>query len=113
MKVKFLYEGMFLVSVFISAVSQVILKKSTAGKYNSRIQEYLNRNVIFAYGLFFASSIMTALAYKYVPLSRGQMLEAVGYVYVTVLSIIFLKERLQKREILGMVCIITGIVLSV
>lgn len=109
---KIFYEGVFHASVFISAVSQILLKKSTGRKYSSRMREYLNLYVIAAYGLFFVSSIVTALAYQYVPLSRGQMLEAGGYIYVTVLGILFLKESLQKKEVLGMVCIIAGIVLS-
>ena len=42
------YCGAILIGVFISCVSQVILKKSSKIHYNSWIREYLNVRVISA-----------------------------------------------------------------
>ena len=47
------YALIVLLGVFISAISQVMLKKSAVKKYDSRIKEYLNPLVIFAYFIFF------------------------------------------------------------
>lgn len=105
------YIAIFLFSVFISSASQIILKKSASQEKKSLLQEYLNVKVIMAYGLFFLSSLITVLAYKYVPLSMGPVLEASGYIFVTILGGAFLKERVGKRKILGLCCIIFGIVL--
>ena len=58
-----------LVSVLISAVSQIMLKKAADRKYENRLREYLNPLVIAAYGLFFISTILTMLALRYVPLA--------------------------------------------
>lgn len=104
-------EVLFFISVFLSAVSQVILKKSAVKSYKSRSREYLNRYTAGAYGLFFISSVLTAAAYRFVPLSRGQILEAGGYIYVSFLSAVCLKEHLKKREILGIACIMAGILI--
>ncbi len=101
---------MFLFSVFISSCSQVILKKSAQVKYDSWIKEYLNVRVISAYTIFFISSFLTMYAYKYVPLSMGPMLEACGYIFVTVLGVWVLKESVKKKKIAGMALIIAGIV---
>lgn len=106
------YIGLFLFSVFISSVSQIILKSSTKKEYKTVIEEYLNPKVIFAYGIFFASSLLTVFAYKYVPLSLGPVLEASGYIYVAILGYLFLKEKLTKRKILGLAIILLGIVIS-
>lgn len=111
MEHEFLSEVIFEISVVLSSVSQVLLKKSSAKSYRSRGREYLNPYTLCAYGLFFLSSIMTAVAYKYVPLSKGQILEAGGYVYVSGFSVIFLKEHLKKQEILGILCIMAGIII--
>ena len=106
-----LYIIIFLCSVFISAVSQIILKTSANRKYESRLQEYLNPRVIIAYGIFFLSSLMTILAYRGVPLSMGPVLEASGYVWVAVLGRLTLKEEINRRKLIGMIVIICGIVI--
>ena len=106
------YYGIFLFSVFISSVSQIILKKSANIKYENPIREYLNIRVIVAYSIFLLSSFVTIYAYKFVPLSIGPVLELAGYIFVTVLGYIFLKERVGKKKLLGLACILCGIVVS-
>ena len=106
------YYGIFLFSVFISSVSQIILKKSANIKYENPIREYLNIRVIVAYSIFLLSSFVTIYAYKFVPLSIGPVLESAGYIFVTVLGYIFLKERVGKKKLLGLECILCGIVVS-
>ena len=106
------YYGIFLFSVFISSVSQIILKKSANIKYENPIREYLNIRVIVAYSIFRLSRFVTIYAYKFVPLSIGPVLESAGYIFVTVLGYIFLKERVGKKKLLGLACILCGIVVS-
>jgi drug/metabolite transporter (DMT)-like permease len=90
-------------------VSQVILKKSSERKYASVISEYLNFRVIFAYGLFFVSTLLTMYAYKGVPLSFGVLLEAMGYIYIPILCYFFLNEKISRLKIVGSIFIILGI----
>ena len=105
------YSCILLFSVLISAISQVMLKKSALKKYESRIKEYLNPLVIFSYGLFFLCTFISMYSLKVVPLSMAPVLEATSYIYVGVLSYIFLGEKMNKRQILGMALIIIGIVI--
>ena len=58
------YYGIFLFSVFISSVSQIILKKSANIKYENPIREYLNIRVIVPYSIFLLSSFLTIYAYN-------------------------------------------------
>lgn len=111
MQINKIYVLFFLLSVFISSVSQIILKKSASIQYENKIKEYLNPRVICAYGLFFGSSLMTVLAYKEVPLSMGPILEATGYIWISILSAAFLQEKIRKEKIIGMAVIICGIVI--
>lgn len=104
------YIIIFILSVFISSVSQIILKTSADKQYDSIIQEYINPKVIIAYGMFFLSSLITILAYKGVPLSMGPILEATGYIWVAILGRLVLKEEISKMKMTGVVLIIIGIV---
>lgn len=103
------YILMFLFSVFISSVSQIILKTSAGKKYDNPLQEYLNPKVIIAYGIFFVSSLCTILAYRFVPYSLGPILEASGYIFVSVLGYFVLHEKIGKRKMIGLIIILLGI----
>ncbi len=105
------YALILLFGVFISAVSQVMLKKSANKKYDSRIKEYLNPLVIFAYLIFFMATLLSIVAYKGIPLSMGPVLEATSYIYVTVFGVKIFKEKLGKKKIIALLLIITGIMI--
>lgn len=100
-----------LISVFISSVSQILLKKAANRKYENPLQEYLNPLVIVAYCMFGCSVIMTMLGLKYVPLSMSPILESTAYIYVSVMGYFFLKERFTKRKVLGILLILLGVII--
>ena len=104
-----MYILLFLFSVLISSVSQIILKKSANVQHESMIKEYLNVRVISAYALFFLSSLLTLFAYRGVPLSMGPVLETTGYIWVTLLGLFWLKERVNAKKWLGLGLIVIGI----
>ena len=110
MKIDILYLCIFLFSVFISSISQIILKKSADKQHAGVLKEYLNFHVIIAYGLFFCSSFIAMLSYKKIPLSLGAALEATGYIWVTILGLLLLKEKVSKRKWIGLSLIICGII---
>lgn len=104
------YIIIFVASVFISSVSQTILKTSANESHENSWSEYLNFKVLIAYFLFFLSSFVTILAYRKIPLSLGPVLEASGYVFVSILGVIFLKEKIGKKKLIGLAAILLGIV---
>ena len=93
----------YIFSVFISSVSQILL---------SRIREYLNPRVIIAYGIFFIATFVTIIAYKGIPLSLGPILETTGYLWVSLLGYFILKEKISRRKIIGLIVVVAGIVVS-
>lgn len=105
-----IYSLIMVGSTLISSFSQIMLKKSAQKTYPSRIKEYLNPLVITAYGLFFGCTLLSMYALKVVPLSMSPILEASGYIFVAVLSFVFFKEKLTKKQLIGMCLIIGGIV---
>ena len=68
--------------------------------------------VIGAYICFLGASLLTTVAYRGVPLSLGPVLEATSYIYIVLLSRIFLKEKITKKKILGNILIILGVLIS-
>lgn len=104
-----MYIILFVFSVFISSISQTMLKSSANKEHSSGWKEYLNPVVIIAYMLFLFSTILTTLSYKNVPLSMGGIIEASGYFFVAILGYFFLKEKLSKRKIFGLCVILFGI----
>lgn len=104
------YSGVLLLSVLISAISQVMLKKSALKTYDSPVQEYLNPLVIFAYVLFVGTTLLSVIAYRGIPLSLGPVLESTAYVYVTIFGVLIFKERMTRGKFCALALIIAGIV---
>ena len=111
MNSKIIFSLIYLSGVFISAIAQIILKKSAGKEYESKIREYLNPYVIIAYAIFFGATFCTIYAYKGVPLSFGPILAASEYVFVAVLSKLFLKENINLKKFIGLSVIIAGIII--
>lgn len=95
----------------VSSISQVILKKSANKSHENLKKEYLNIRVVGAYGLFFLATLITITAYRGLPLSLGLALESTGYVFVSILSYLFLKEKMNKIQILGIFLIVGGVII--
>ena len=101
-----------ILSVAIASISQIILKKSTFKEYKSVIREYLNPYVIIGYGLMVVSTILTILAFKIgLDYKSSPIIESVGYIFVMILSRIFLSEKITKKKILGNAVILLGIII--
>ena len=68
------YACFFLLGVLISAISQVLLKKSAMKNHDSTAGEYFNPFVILAYVLFAGATLLSVIAYQRIPLSMGAVL---------------------------------------
>lgn len=99
-----------LISSFIVALSQCILKISANKKHDNVIKEYMNTRVIFGYGLFTLSLLLNIVAYQGIPYKLGPIIASSSYVFIMILSGIILKEKITKRKILGNVLILIGII---
>lgn len=106
------YYVLLLSGVFVSAISQVMLKKSAMKNYASSIKEYLNPVVMIAYFLFFITTFLSVMAYKKIPLSMGPVIEATSYIYVTVFGIKIFHEKFNVKKGIALALIITGVIIS-
>ncbi len=94
---------------FLSALSQILLKKSASQNYSSFLKEYLNWRVLTAYLIFFGVLLLNTYAYTKVELKYGSVIDAFTYVFVLLLSVVILHEKVSKKQILGNLLIIAGI----
>lgn len=111
MSTKILFALIYIAGVFVSAIAQILLKKSAGKTYESKIREYLNPYVIISYAIFFGATFCTIYAYKEVPLSLGPILAASEYIFVAVLSRLILKEKINLKKFIGLSVIVAGIVI--
>jgi len=102
---------MALTAVFISALSQLFLKKKANNSTDKNIfQKVFNVPVIVSYGIFFAATLLNTFAYKRLPLKYANLFDATGFVWITLISVIFLKEKITKKKIISLGLIIAGVV---
>ena len=101
------------VAVFISSISQLLLKKSANKDYDSFIRNYLNLRVICAYGIIFIAVLIDLFAFKYVPVSFVPVIESSSYFFILILSRLFLHEKLTLKQIIGISIIMLGVFLYV
>lgn len=104
-----IYASIMLIGVFISSLAQILLKQEADKEHKSIICEYFNPRVIIAYIIFFVAMFLSIYAYKVVPLSFGAILEATGYIYVTIFGVVIFKEKLNIKKILALCLILVGI----
>lgn len=105
------YLILYLLGVFFSSLSQVLLKKAALQKHSSKLHEYLNWRVIVAYGIFFGCTLLTVLSYKGLPMNIGPVLETTGYIYVTIWGAFFFHEKITKEKVAALLVIIFGILI--
>lgn len=99
-----------IIALLISSFSQILLKKSAQKTYSSIIREYVNFYVICGYGMMFLSMFLTIFSYSGLDFTNVQIVEALGYVVVLILSYFFFKEKITKRKLIGMIFILGGII---
>lgn len=100
---------MVMFSGLCAACSQILLKTSSMRKHRHPVFEFINWRVLTSYGILFLTTMinmyaMRYVAYKYVPVTG-----TISYAFVILLSSIFLKERIGRNKLLGMIFILGGI----
>ena len=106
----YIFSAVMVFGVFLAGCSQILLKTAAKRTYDNKLLEYLNARVVIAYALFFVSAALGMYVLRYIPLSLTSILAASNYIFVPVLSRLYLGEKLSLKQLLGIVLIITGVV---
>lgn len=105
------YFAIAIISGILSSFSQILLKKSAEKKKSSIVGEYLNLYVIAGYAITVTCMFLMVIAYRGIPFKYGAVLESLVYLYIMILSRLFLKEKLTKKKIAGNVIIVIGVII--
>ncbi len=104
-----IYFGIYVCSVMLASISQILLKKSALKEYGGFLKEYLNPYVIGGYGLTGISMLLTIFAFRGMEYKNGPIIESFGFVLVMLFGLYIFKEKFTKKKFLGTVFILLGI----
>lgn len=104
-----LFYVLMLVSAFITAVSQIMLKVSANKKHRHFIFEYLNPYVMLSYAGYVLVLVINVIIYTKIDYRFGVVINSLSTVLIMVLSKLILKETMTKKKLIGNALIILGI----
>lgn len=102
-----------LIAVLLTGISQIILKKGAQKAIHARslLASYLNWYSLLAYALFVLVTLLSLFAMKRVQVKEMVIFLPLTYLMVPLMSRLFLHERLNKKQWLGIALVIAGIIL--
>lgn len=99
-----------ILGMFACSCSQILLKRSAKQEHKNWLMSMLNWRVILAYSIFFGSLMINSAAMRQgMNLKELPTLEASSYIFVPLLSCLFLREKIGWREAGAMLLIVMGI----
>ena len=99
-------------NVFLSSISQMLLKKGADNNHTSIVTEYLNPWVVGGYAILGCTLLINVFALsKGVKLKELSIMESLSYFFVPILSMLLFKEKLSSRKIASIFLIIIGIII--
>ena len=105
------YILIMIAGAFLTAVSQLLLKQSANREHKNFLAEYLNWRVILSYAIFFGVLLANTYAYTKVDMKYGSIIDTLAYVFVFLLSVFLLKEKVSRKKLFGNFLIILGILI--
>ena len=99
-----------LASAFLAALSQILLKLSANKKYKNKLYEILNPLVLSGYVILLCTMFMNIIAYRGLDYKIGPILNSTTYIFVILLSLMILKEKIAKNKFMEIMLIILGLI---
>lgn len=97
-------------ATFIGAFGSLYLKKGSKQLHRHNvIMQFLNKNLMIGVFLFVLSSIFYIGAMRYGDLSILYPVTSLSYVWISLLSVKFLGERMNRYKWMGIAMIILGV----
>ncbi len=107
-----IFVFLYLFSVFISSIAHVLLKKGSASNLGfSRTKRILV--TLSSYSVFVVSVLITTIALRGVEYKFTVVLESFSFIFIIILSKIYLKESITIKKLIGNSLIILGIIIFI
>ena len=99
-----------ILSVFLAACAQMLLKQGARQQYDTWWRQYINGWVIGGYAIMLGTMLMNIFAMsRGVEVKEVSIIESMSYLFVPILSFVIFKERLTWRRVGAIGVIIIGI----
>lgn len=105
------YYAIIYLAVFLAAAGQILLKQGSGRGGLDLMILRLNRRVALGLGAMAMSMLLNVRALSVVPLRDMAFILPTVYILVPLFAHFFLRERLNRRTIIGTVIIIAGVIL--
>ena len=106
-----MYHLLVILSVFLAACAQMLLKQGARQQYVTWCRQYINGWVIGGYAIMFGTMVMNIFAMsRGVQIKELSILESMSYLFVPALSFFIFKEKLTWRKMFAIAIIITGVI---
>ena len=99
---------LILAMTLMGAIASIFLKRASSSE--NFIKMLMNMNLYVGGGLYVASALLNIVVLRYLNYSVVLPLTSVTYIWTMVLSYMVLKEKISKKKIMGVICIIIGAV---
>ena len=99
---------LILAMTLMGAIASIFLKRASSSE--NFIKMLMNMNLYMGGGLYVASALLNIVVLRYLNYSVVLPLTSVTYIWTMVLSYMVLKEKISKKKIIGVICIIIGAV---
>lgn len=107
---KWIYITILIAGCFVSAFSQVLLKKASTKEYSKPIFQYLNWRVILGYSLFAGIVCLNIFLLKYISMPvQSCVCESLPLVLSFIFGKIFFKEKISFGMAAGAILILAGL----
>ena len=104
-----MFYAVAVIATIFASIGHICFKKfALKGKIMS-LAMLMNRHLVVGTILFGSSVILSIIALKFIDFSAFYSFTALNYLFISVLSKIYLKERIDKKKIIGNLIIIVGI----
>lgn len=103
-----IYVVLLLCMTFMGAAASIFFKKASGS--GGLLQMLTNWNLYIGGGLYLAAAVMNILVLRHMNYSVVLPLTSITYIWTMVLTYLVLKEKITKRKMAGVACIILGAV---
>lgn len=107
-----MYYILVILSVFVAACAQMLLKQGARQNYLGFWRQYLNPWVIGGYTIMTCSLILNIFCMSHgVQVKEVSVIESMSYLFVPVLAFLVFREKITWRKAGAIVIIIGGVIL--
>ena len=110
MQIDFIAIVLVIVSTLLAAFGSLFLKKSSK-EFNLSIKGILNKNLIFGGIIYVLSTLFFIAALRRGEVSILYPITSLSYIWVSIISVLLLKEKMNKFRYIGILLIMIGVIL--